>query len=534
MKTFGVMIDLSRNGIMKPEEVKNFAKILSSFGYNMLQLYTEDTYKVENEPYFGYMRGSYTKEELKDIVSYCNSIGMEVVPCIQTLAHLSQIFLWEPYKPLNDCKDILLAGEERTYTLIENMFKTLRECYTTDKIHLGMDEAHMLGLGKYLDKHGYSNRFDILLEHLKKVLAIAKKYGFKPMMWSDMFFRLVNKGEYTPKNKNTAKEMKNKTPKDVALVFWDYYRLNKTFYREMLQIHQQFDNEIWFAGGAWSWKGFAPKNDLTLATMKPAMAVCREMQVENVLITMWGDNGKECSFYALLPSLYAVRCFYDGVTDMRTIKAAFNALTGEKYDVLKALDLPNKIGTGKKPTAGTLCKHALYSDPFLGFLDSTMSEDWAKTYKAYAKRLSRYAKESQYSYIFETLSQLCKTLSYKLVLGIKTRRAYKANDIEGLKGIIADYKRTEIELKRFIKIFRSLWFKENKPHGFEVQEQRLGGLLLRIQSCRSRLEDYIEKRIDCIPELEEELLDFCGNEDGFLVKNISYNDWSKTISPNVV
>ena len=534
MKTFGVMLDVSRNGVMKPQEVKNFAKILSSFGYNMLQLYTEDTYKVDNEPYFGYMRGSYTKEELKDIVAYCASIGVEVVPCVQTLAHLNQIFYWEPYKKINDFGDILLAAEERTYALIENMFKTLRECYTTKKIHLGMDEAHMLGLGKYLDKHGYCNRFDILLEHLNKVLAIAKKYDFQPIMWSDMFFRLANHGEYAPHNKNTAKEMKDKTPTEVGLVYWDYYRTNKTFYKEMLQIHKQFDNEIWFAGGAWSWMGFAPKNDLSLATMKPAMSVCRDMQIENILITMWGDNGKECSFYGLLPALYAIRRFYDGVTDMRTIKSGFEVLTGEKFDVMKALDLPNKIAFNKKSMNGTLCKHALYGDPFLGFLDSTMNEEWAKTYKKYARRLSRYAKESKYEYIFETLAQLCRTLSYKLGLGIRSRKVYQAKDMEALKLLIADYKRTEIELKRFIKLFRELWFRENKPHGFEVQEQRLGGLLLRMASCRIRLEDYLEGRIENIPELEEKLLDFYGNEEDFLVKNLCYNKWGMTISPNII
>ena len=125
-KYFGVMLDMSRNAVMKPEQVKRFAKTISCFGYNMIQLYTEDTYEVEDEPYFGYMRGRYTQEEIKDIVSYCNSIGVEVVPCVQTLAHLNQIFRWNPYKQINDVSDILLVEEERTVLLIENIFKTLR------------------------------------------------------------------------------------------------------------------------------------------------------------------------------------------------------------------------------------------------------------------------------------------------------------------------------------------------------------------------------------------------------------------------
>ena len=49
----------------------------------------------------------------------------------------------------------------------------------------------MVGLGRYLDKHGYVNRFELLLKHLNKVCEIAQKYGFKPMMWVDMFFNFA-------------------------------------------------------------------------------------------------------------------------------------------------------------------------------------------------------------------------------------------------------------------------------------------------------------------------------------------------------
>ena len=56
-KYFGVMLDCSRNAVMKPSAIKKFVDYLSAFGYNMLQLYTEDTYEVKNEPYFGYLRG---------------------------------------------------------------------------------------------------------------------------------------------------------------------------------------------------------------------------------------------------------------------------------------------------------------------------------------------------------------------------------------------------------------------------------------------------------------------------------------------
>ena len=49
---FGVMLDMSRNAVMKPAMLKKYVDYLSAFGYNMLQLYTEDTYQVCDEPIF--------------------------------------------------------------------------------------------------------------------------------------------------------------------------------------------------------------------------------------------------------------------------------------------------------------------------------------------------------------------------------------------------------------------------------------------------------------------------------------------------
>ena len=150
-KYFGVMLDMSRNAVMKPSMLNKFVDYLSAFGYNMLQLYTEDTYEIEGEEFFGYLRGRYTKTELKEIDSYAASKGVELIPCIQTLAHLNQIFRWKTYAQYRDANDILLVGDERTYALVEKMFQTMAECFTTRKINIGMDEAHMLGRGKYLD-----------------------------------------------------------------------------------------------------------------------------------------------------------------------------------------------------------------------------------------------------------------------------------------------------------------------------------------------------------------------------------------------
>lgn len=55
---FGVMLDCSRNAVMKVAQIKTLINYLQKMGYNTLELYTEATYEIKSEPYFGYMRGT--------------------------------------------------------------------------------------------------------------------------------------------------------------------------------------------------------------------------------------------------------------------------------------------------------------------------------------------------------------------------------------------------------------------------------------------------------------------------------------------
>lgn len=43
-KHFGVMLDVSRNGVMKKETLFPFIDLISKLGYDTLELYSEDIY----------------------------------------------------------------------------------------------------------------------------------------------------------------------------------------------------------------------------------------------------------------------------------------------------------------------------------------------------------------------------------------------------------------------------------------------------------------------------------------------------------
>ena len=252
-RTFGTMLDCSRNAVPNLHTLKKWVDLTASLGYNTLLLYTEDTYEVPDEPYFGYMRGRYTQAELRELDAYAKKQGMTIMPCIQTLAHLYAIKRWPEYWPHFDTDDILLAGDERVYTLIDHMFRSLAASLSCRTIHLGMDEAEMFARGRYYNQHGDCNRSQALLAHLQRVCEIGETYGFRFLIWSDMFFKLATGGQYYAQNAQIDESVREKIPANVELVYWDYYSADEAHYDGMIEAHQKLKPSTWFAGGLWKW-----------------------------------------------------------------------------------------------------------------------------------------------------------------------------------------------------------------------------------------------------------------------------------------
>lgn len=520
IKSLGVMIDCSRDAVYTVEALKGYFVLLHRMGYTYVQLYMEDVYELDGEPYFGYLRGRYTKQELKKLDAAAQANGLELIPCIQTLAHLGGITRWQTYAELTDTGDILLAGEERTYGLIEKMFQTCAECFTSRRINIGMDEAHMVGLGKYLDRHGYENRFEILLKHLTRVAQIAARYGFSPMMWSDMFFRLANGGDYYCANDTIPQAVKQLVPKNISLVYWDYYSTDRAHYDGMLRAHREFETPVVFAGGDSGWYGFAPHNRYAVRACKAAIQSCLENGVDDVFITCWKDDGAECPLYATLPVLFSAAEYARGNFDEESIAGKFRRFTGVSVEDFFALD---EVNLNSEEVVNP-CKYMLYSDPFLGIFDGTVQGSGAQ-FSIVREQLQAGAKSVRYGYIFRTLAALCEVMEIKYDLGVRTRKAYKANDRAALAALVADYKELEKRLNAFYRLFLAQREKECKPNGFEKQDIRLGGLMRRVAHCRAVLSEYIAGKRKSIPELDENILPFAGGEDG---GHILFNQWVYT------
>lgn len=523
------MLDCSRNAVINFENFKKLVKMLAMMGFNGIQLYTEDTYKIESEPYFGHLRGRFTGAEIKVMEEYAEQFGIELIPCIQTLAHLDNIFLWPRFEQILDIANIVDVSLPETYEFIEKMFATIHKNFKTRKVNLGMDEAHYLGLGRYLDRNGYRPKLDIFIDHLHKVSEIAKKYGFKCSIWSDMIFRIAY-NEYYPTDTEPKVDMSrlNNLPEDFELIFWDYYHTDESIYDEMYKRHFRFKNKIQFAGGAWKWLGFAPMNEYGLKRAIPALKSAHKHNIKDVLLTAWGDNGNEASVYSVLPQIitYAEYCYtqnYDEEYLAKRLKVCSNA----NYSDFIALDLPNQIDRDYAlENLCNPCKYLFYNDPLCGLFDYHVKASFKEHFSKTARVLEECGQRNpDYEYIFRMEASLCDYLAVKANLGNELAEAYKRKDNAELKRLIDEVLPLCFEkLNAFAAALRNLWYTDNKTFGFDVLQLRIGGQRERLKEVIMRVGEYLEGKIDRIEEFEQPKLSFAdnylnGSEDMFVYKH---------------
>ncbi len=508
MQMCGAMPDCSRNAVLKVETVIRLMGKMASAGMNTLMLYTEDTYEVEGYPYFGYMRGRYTADEIAAMDEAAKALGIEMIPCIQTLAHLENTLRWSYAEEMRDSESILLIDEEKTYAFIEAMLRSVKAAYSSKKIFVGMDEAHFVGRGKYYDLHGDSDRFALLSRHLSRVCALAKKYGLEPIMWSDMFFRLGSKtGEYYDLSSAIPADMHERIPDNITLAYWDYYNDDKTVYRAMIDKHFSLRRKTMFVGGAWKWLGMGAGYTKTLSTTRVALDVCHEKGLENIMVTLWSDDGAEVDVLTMLGGiqLFAEYMYYDRV-DTEHLRRYFKLCMGHDLNNFLALeidDIPNDI---TKDTISAVSREVLYQDILCGLFDKNFEGLNLKAHYRAKHEALKTVCEAGMEPLFAYYRALTKVLYEKAEIGIDIKRAYDERDVAALAALVEELEQLLADYAVMCDAFETLWNSENKAFGFDVYDIRTGGVKARIQTAIKKLTAYINGETDKIEELEEERL----------------------------
>ena len=500
----GVMLDFSRGSVFKPASVKEFILNMAALGMNEAYLYLEDIYEVKEYPYFGHMRGRYSKAEINDIDVYAQKLGVEIIPCVQTLAHLRTYLRWSEASEIKDTDQVLLIGEEKTYDFIRTLVKTLSSMFSSRRIHIGMDEAHTMGQGQYAKRNKVVDRKQMFIDHLERVKEICTEEGLSPVMWSDMPFRVcggeggVNE-EYDP-NSVITNDI-SKAVDGVNLSYWDYYRTDYSQYESIIRRHQKMTPNISFAGAVWTWDGYLPNFKYTFDTMIPAMRACIDCGINEVYATMWGTNGTDTDYMQAIAGLavFSEYCYLgNDCTEDDVFDAAY-ALTGLNKEVLLASSAFFAGYDGAWSMGERLVDADLMYESF------RYPIDYKKKIRIYEEALSTLKK---YDSPFAVHASLAIEIALvKSQVFDKLRSSYKSKDMAVLKEIAYDkLERLEVLYEKFFGNYEDIMEKTRKPFGTEIIHIRFAGIRRRLSYAHSKIKDYVDGKIDVIPELEEPAL----------------------------
>lgn len=503
--SFGLMIDCSRNAVMKPDHLRRWLRQAALFGFNQCLLYTEDTYALPDEPYFGYLRGGYSEDELTELDAYAAQLGVEMVGCIQTLGHLEHALKWSPYWCIKDTPSVLLVDDDRTYELIDKMIGTYARAYRTRRIHIGMDETHDLGRGRFMDLFGHERGYALFQRHLSRVRDLCVQHGLRPMLWSDMYFRMGNPEQqyYAPSTRIPA-EVKAAIPTDAQLVYWDYYHTDATFYTEWIERHKELTPNPVMASGIWTWGGhFGYAHHKTAQAIRPCIEACRSSGIEELFFALWCDDGAYCEFDTAMAGIaYAAELAIQGTegVDDDALAARVQAIADFDYRLVIEADRTQERAAPASllwddPLLGIHWKNQLVKDPFFWHNE-------AERYDEILDRLQPVADETM-PIDFAHWTGIIRYLRNVMKLKILLDETYGSRDNHLLERLVkAAHERAE-ECDSLNQSFRRQWYKRNRPQGFETIQHRIGARKQRWLELAQRLQELSDGTINAIPELEE-------------------------------
>ncbi len=151
-----------------------------------------------DEPEGGY----YTRDEIRDVVAYCASLGIDVVPEIDMPGHVSAVLAAYPElgctgKPIEIqttagiFPDIFCAGKEEVFTFIENLLDDILELFPYKYIHIGGDEAPKERWNdcplcqKRMQELGYTDPRQLQGYVENRIAAHLHKRGRTPVVWNE-------------------------------------------------------------------------------------------------------------------------------------------------------------------------------------------------------------------------------------------------------------------------------------------------------------------------------------------------------------
>jgi len=225
----GLMLDCSRT-FLPVDYIKKHIDLLTFYKMNVLHLHLTDDQgwrlEIDQYPeltelcskfstdYPTVKSGYYSKKEIADLIQYAQARNITIVPEIEMPGHTSEVFAAYPEFSCSGEKSSILpffetpgithqvfcAGNEETFTFLENVLSEVMDMFPSKFIHIGGDEVPKTAwktcpkCQKRIQKEGLANEEELQSYFIKRIEKIINKKGRKMMGWDEIMEGGLAKG----------------------------------------------------------------------------------------------------------------------------------------------------------------------------------------------------------------------------------------------------------------------------------------------------------------------------------------------------
>lgn len=276
----GFHIDL-RAEVMTMPALKAFATRLHEIGVNTILMEYEATFPYEKHFTIS-SKYAYTRDEIRDFVKHCTSLGIDVIPLQQTFGHTDYILRHARYSALAESKtdptQICPLKTAECIRLFDELFADMISLHSSRYFHIGGDETRQLGVcPKCAEKVAKEGRSKLFVDYMKEICNLVIRQGKIPVMWADI---ILAHPEY-------IKEL----PKETIFVDWNYGWSNRKFGDAEALVKQGV--KFW---GAPAIRSHPDNMHITtwekhFNNQQLFIPYCREQQYNGIVMTSWSTSG---------------------------------------------------------------------------------------------------------------------------------------------------------------------------------------------------------------------------------------------------
>ena len=268
--------DYGRDQLPTVEDHKRTVRTLAQYKMNTHLWFIEpDHFVYAFDPEIGKDFDRFTFDEIREVVAYAKKYYVEVIPVVESLAHMENTLTNPKYADLAEVKGsgVLCPTSDESFALIRNILNEIAAAFDGRYFHCGLDESVAVGQGKSADAVKTKGIEKVYADYYTRLDDLVKSHGKTMMMYADIVL-------------NHPKVM-DLLPKDIVMMYWNY---------SDAPHHPGFDTlaksgfKTVSLSATWDWVNLYPIYSYAFRNIERLAAQTAELGSLGTFTANWGDG----------------------------------------------------------------------------------------------------------------------------------------------------------------------------------------------------------------------------------------------------